>query len=421
VSALALVIVSLAALVYLHWLPQMVIALRGLAPTRPLPRATTISRFAVLVPAHDEEAVIGALLDSLAAQTYPRAAFDVYVSCDRCTDRTAEIAARMGAQVLTVPEGRPTGKTSNLAYAMTAIDLARYDAVAIFDADNLARPDFLERMNDHLAAFPDTPAVQGYLDVKNPSDSWVTAVYALSFWYVNRFWQLARARWGISAVLGGTGEVVRTSLLREIGSDWQSLTDDLELTCHIVLAGRRVGYEPAAISYDEKPTRVAASLTQRERWLRGHVWALRRFAGPLFARLIATRDLRHLDLLAHLAVPGRASVLFTGMFAGYAVAIAALVLSPALPADHPLEQWWPLFALAATVQCLLVLVVAPSFHRGAPTLRYVPAILPYLLYGIVWIPRLLAIPITRRRRAWIRTEHTRALTLDEVQAAERER
>ena len=415
-TILADAVLIVGAAVYAYWLYQTAIALGGLAGPRPLPRSDHAVRFAIVVPAHDEEAVIGPLLESLFAQRYPRDRFDVYVSCDRCTDRTAEIAAHAGARVLTVPPDRTGGKTANLAYALRTIALDRYDAVAVFDADNLARDEFLARMSDHLAAHPEVAAVQGYLDVKNPADTWVTRVYALSFWYVNRFWQLARSRLRLSVILGGTGEVVRTQLLRDRGFDWESLTDDLELTCLIVMGGGRVGWEPLAIAYDEKPTGIQASLRQRERWVRGHYWSLRRFGPRLLARALRTGSPRYLDLLAHLIVPGRAAVLYAGMFTGYAVAILAVLLAPALAADHPLARSAGLFASLATLQCMLVLVVAPSIHAGRLTLGYVRDILSFFLYGLIWIPRLLGIAVAPGSDAWVRTAHTRALTLGDVRA-----
>ena len=106
------------------------------------------------------------------------------------------------------------GKTQNIKFALSRIPLEEYDAIAIFDADNLAHPDFLARMNDYLAAHPEAEAVQGYLDTKNSHDSWLTRAYTLAYCYTNRFWQLARANWGLSATLGGTGLVIRTSCIR---------------------------------------------------------------------------------------------------------------------------------------------------------------------------------------------------------------
>ena len=63
-------------------------------------------RFLVLVPAHNEEAVIADIIDNLEHMEYPRELYDFYILADNCTDRTVEVARRMGANVLEKPQGK---------------------------------------------------------------------------------------------------------------------------------------------------------------------------------------------------------------------------------------------------------------------------------------------------------------------------
>ncbi|MCV5244906.1 glycosyltransferase, partial [Escherichia coli] len=91
---------------------------------------------------------------------------------------TAAVARAHGATVLERHDPQRRGKGWTLRWALGQIGLERYDAVAMLDADNLAHPEFLERMNDYLEAHPEAEAVQGYLDTKNPDDSWVTRAIA---------------------------------------------------------------------------------------------------------------------------------------------------------------------------------------------------------------------------------------------------
>jgi cellulose synthase/poly-beta-1,6-N-acetylglucosamine synthase-like glycosyltransferase len=415
IVALERTIFVLAALLYAYWLYQMTIAVRGLREPDPLPPARKPHRFAVLVPARDEERVIGHLLDSLASQDYPKNAFEIYVACDGCTDATPRISRDKGARVLERDDSGPPGKTANLRWAIGRISLDEYDAVVVFDADNVVHPQFLARMSAQLAARPQAEAFQGYLDAKNPDDSWVTRVYALSFWYANRFWQLARENAGLSVNLGGTAEVLRVSLLRRLGWRWSSLTDDLELTCEIVLAGGRVRYAPDAIAYDEKPLDLGASRAQRARWVQGHYWAFRRYAARLLMMTLQRRDPAALDLLLHLAIPGRAAMSYATMFGGFLVIAARTVLRPMWLRDDPQAWSWLIFPAAAAVQCVLVLIVAPSLHRRQFTLRYLRDAASYLWYGVRWLPTL-ALTMLRRtdQRDWARTEHARAIAISEV-------
>ena len=408
-------LLGFASLLYGYWLYQMAIAARGLRTPAPPPRAPKAHRFAVLVPARNEERVIGHLLDSLADQDYPANAFEVYVACDGCTDATPAIGADKGARVLQRDASGPPGKTANLRWAIGQIGLDEYDAVVVFDADNVVHPQFLARMSDQLAASPRDEAFQGYLDAKNPEDSWVTRVYALSFWYANRFWQLARENAGLSANLGGTGEVLRVSLLRRLGWAWSSLTDDLELTCEIVLAGGRVRYVPNAIAYDEKPLDLRASRAQRARWLRGHYWAFRRYARRLLAVVLRRRDAFALDLLLHLAIPGRAAMSSATMFGGLVIVAARTAIHPNWIRDDAQAWVWWLFPAAALLQSALVLIVAPSLHRRRVTLRYTRDFASYFWYGVRWLPTL-ARSLLRRtgQEEWARTEHGRAVAIGDL-------
>jgi cellulose synthase/poly-beta-1,6-N-acetylglucosamine synthase-like glycosyltransferase len=409
------VLFVIAALLYLYWLYQMTIAVQGFRVPAAPPRASKAHRFAVLVPARNEELVIGNLLDSLALQDYPKDAFHVYVACDGCTDATPTIGQEKGARMLRRDDVGPPGKTANLRWAISQISLDDYDALVVFDADNVVHPKFLARMSDQLAAYPRAEAFQGYLDVKNPDDSWVTRVYALSFWYANRFWQQARQNAGLSVNLGGTGEVIRESLLRRLGWRWSSLTDDLELTCEIVLAGGRVHYVWNAVLYDEKPVDLRASRAQRTRWLHGHYWAFRRYFGRLLAATIRRRKLAALDLALHLAIPGRAAMSSSTMFGGFIVVLARSAIHPGWPNDDPQAWIWWLFPIAAAIQCVLVLIIAPSLHHHRVTLRYLRDLGSFFWYGMRWLPTLVrTVLVPAHQRDWNQTAHARAIPIGDV-------
>ena len=82
-------------------------------------------RFLVLVPAHNEEAVIADIIDNLEHMEYPRELYDFYILADNCTDRTVEVARRMGANVLESHKespDAPTGKPIVLQKALNALD-----------------------------------------------------------------------------------------------------------------------------------------------------------------------------------------------------------------------------------------------------------------------------------------------------------
>ena len=110
------------------------------------------SRFLVLVPAHNEEKVIGDIIENLQRMDYPRELYDFYVIADNCTDGTAQRARSLGAKAIeTLKESpdAPTGNPIALKKALEQLDdyAQRYDLMMIFDADNLIDVDMFREVN----------------------------------------------------------------------------------------------------------------------------------------------------------------------------------------------------------------------------------------------------------------------------------
>ena len=101
--------------------------------------------FAIVVAAHNEEAVIGPLLENLLKLDYPKRLYDIFVVADNCTDKTAIIARNSGAIVHRRFNTEKRGKGYALEWMFHRLFKAerQYDAIAIFDADNLVKENFL--------------------------------------------------------------------------------------------------------------------------------------------------------------------------------------------------------------------------------------------------------------------------------------
>ena len=106
-----------------------VIALFTFKKRKPYPKAAPKTRFLVLIPARNEERVIAHLIDALRKQNYPRELFDIVVTANNCTDRTAEIARAAGVSVFEC-EGRITCKGDVLHQAIERFLPEKYDAFA---------------------------------------------------------------------------------------------------------------------------------------------------------------------------------------------------------------------------------------------------------------------------------------------------
>ena len=404
---------------------QIIVSVRGCWQQGELPAAHRFRRFAVLVPAHNEAAVLAPLLQSLREQDYPRSCYRVFVSCDNCSDNTAEIAIEGGAEALVRTDTSKNGKTWNVRWALTQIPMENYDALAMFDADNLVDRNFLARMNDYMEQHPEAEAVQGVLDVKNPDDNWLTRSYALAYWFTNRFWQLARGLWGLSCTLGGTGLVIREATLRRIGWNLESLTEDLEMSARIILSGSRVHWNDHAVIYDEKPQDIKISTKQRTRWMQGHYWVCWHYGGQALKAFFKTRRLQYLDLFLYLLAPAKACIALITMIAGMAyTVINNSILFPTLKSKAPQTalEWFFFVGMPIVMIfgfCIFCAVVGPSMREKRFTLRYAKDAFAYFWFGITWIPILFkAAFLAKSQAVWVKTEHTRSISLEQVKGKE---
>lgn len=261
------------------------------------------NRFALLIAAHNEEVVIGSLIESMLKLDYPKEMYDIFVIADNCNDDTAKISKSYGVNVCERFNKDKRGKGYALEWMFAKLFKMdkQYDAIAIFDADNLVHKDFLKEINSKLQE--GYKVVQGYIDSKNPNDSWIATAYSIAFWTQNRMFQLARANVGFSNQIGGTGFAIETNTLKKLGWGATCLTEDLEFTCKLVLNGEKVGWAHDAIIYDEKPLKLGQSWTQRKRWMQGFTDVASRYFFKLIKKSIKERKFYVFDCALYVLQP----------------------------------------------------------------------------------------------------------------------
>ncbi|APQ71983.1 glycosyl transferase family 2 [Clostridium botulinum] len=265
---------------------------------------TPKKKFALVVAAHNEEMVIGKIIESLEALDYPKNLYDIFIIADNCTDNTAKIAKTYdGVYVCerNVPDKRGKGYALEWMFSKLFNMDKDYDAIAIFDADNLVSKNFLKEMNYKM--LKGYKVVQGYIDSKNPNDSWITGSYSIAFWTTNRLFQLARTNLGLSNQIGGTGFCMDSKTLKELGWGATCLTEDLEFTCKLVLNGHKVGWAHNARVYDEKPLTLKQSWNQRKRWMQGFADVSSRFFTKLIKKAFKERSFVALDCALYTVQP----------------------------------------------------------------------------------------------------------------------
>ena len=269
-------------IITIFWLYQLLISICSLIKLKDKPLLVNKNhKFMAIIPAHNEEFVVKNLIESLKNQNYPKELLDIYVIADNCTDKTAEIAKEAGAIVYerNHTEGRTKGHALQWFLSKKIEENADYDAFCVFDADNIVDKNFIKNMNKKLCQGEDV--VQGYRDIKNPTDSWISSGYAIFYWMMNRFYHLARYNLGLSPLINGTGFMVRFDVIKPNGWQTYTLTEDIEFSLQRIIAGKKLGWATDAIVYDEQPVGFKQSWSQRSRWTVGHIQCMGRYTKDL--------------------------------------------------------------------------------------------------------------------------------------------
>ena len=288
-------------IITIFWLYQLLVSLCSLVKIKDKPlKVKKDHRFMAIIPAHNEEAVVGNLIESLKKQNYNKDLYDIYVIADNCTDNTAKVAKEAGAIVYKrFDETKKTkGYALNWFLQQKIEENAPYDAFFVFDADNIVHPDFIKNMNKKLCQGEDV--VQGYRDIKNPTDSWITAGYAIFYWTMHRFYHLARYNLGLSPSLNGTGFMVRFDVVKPQGWDTKTLTEDIEFSLKRIIKGKKLGWATDAICYDEQPVGFVQSWSQRSRWTVGHIQCIHEYTKKLAIAAKENKTMMNFDGLLYI-------------------------------------------------------------------------------------------------------------------------
>ncbi len=359
-------------------------SIEGLAPR---------SRLVVLVPAHDEELLIGRTVKSLLAQSYPRDLFRIVVIADNCRDDTAAVAAAAGADAVMArdaPDARGKGRALQWAIDRLLSAEGPPDAIVSVDADTIADADLLLALVERLEA--GAQAVQ--CDYRAFGDgSEASVLREAGFLLYNRVRPAGSDVLGRSAWLVGNGWLVSTDVLRRRPWTAFSSTEDREYSIDLQLAGIRIAFAgAAAVHAPTAPNREAAQ-TQQLRWEGGWASLLRARVPQLLLEAWRRRTAGPLVIAFELAVPP------LGLLA--AAALGGLLLTASLALAGAFSAWMVAPWIVACASVPLYVIVGFIASR-APRSVY-----RALLHAPLFV---LAMPLKLRRMigfrgdTWVRTE-----------------
>ena len=339
-----------------------------LLPKKKYPIVTPKTKFAVLLPARNEENVIGVIIKSLQAQDYPKELYDIIVIPNNCTDDTEGAALRAGAKVLHCTA--PVSTKGEVLHQILGVLKGQYDGYIVFDADNVVDAQFLARMNDAVCA--GAKVAKSRQCALNPYDNWVAGGYDLYFQSLHLLHSKARMWFPLSAKLIGTGFMVTDELLNKMGGwNTKTLTEDIEFAVQSALKGERVWYVPDALTLDEEPISFAVSMRQRRRWSAGVQSVANRYSAKL---LFSVPSWLRLDLLFHI------NMIYAQLIALIPVVYGAVKMHP-LSAAYTLAYSLLSFAAGGIVMGLFL-----SLTCRRSVKKQWKAILMYPVYLASWYP-----------------------------------
>lgn len=240
------------------------------------------NRFLFVIPAHNEERLIGQTIQSIQRSTYPSHLYEIITVADNCTDQTAEIARSLGSKTYERFNQNERGKGYALQWLLSQIwdEVLPHDGLIFIDADTQISPNLLTVADQRFKAGQE--AIQVYYSVLNAEGSWSAALRYAALAVLHYLRPLGRGMLGGSAGLKGNGMIFSSEIARN--HEWtSSLTEDIEFHMDLILDGQRVYFAPDAIVSAEMPDSLEGSETQNERWEQGRQEMAKKYA-PLLLR-----------------------------------------------------------------------------------------------------------------------------------------
>ena len=312
-----------------------------LAHFLPAARSSSIgsqdTRFAIVIPAHNEEMLLPRLLESVRSQEYPPDRFDAIVVADNCSDRTAEIAGQCGGIVMARFDEVRHGKGYALQWALGRLDMDRYDAILVVDADCFISSNALMSLDGSMQS---EEVVQCYSGVGNPDESWFTRLLDVSRTINNDIYSPAKRRLGLSVQLIGTGMCFATRTLRLFGWDAFTIGEDCEYYANLVRRGGTIGYNRDAKVYHQESSSLKQATSQRMRWSSGRFTVVWKHGFRLIWQGLAERNIVKFDAGLTLILPNPSLGMNLSL-----VCLATVLLMPS-GMQSAMVAWFGLLALA---------------------------------------------------------------------------
>lgn len=346
----------------------------------PAPRIRPVGHLTVVVPAHNEELLIGRCVTSLRASGMDSAR--VLVVAHNCTDETAARARAAGADVLVYTDFEAKGKGRALQFGLKAALDDGAEAIAIVDADSTVSINFIPMMYQALSEGNDV--LQCRYEMKSVSDKANSGLASLAFRGFTFIRPMGRDRLGLSAGILGNGFAMTAATLRQVPYEAFSVVEDLEYHLHLIIAGKRVRFIEYAVVSAELPVSRSGEASQRSRWEGGRIRVARMWFLPILKQILQGRVAMIEPLLDLTGLP-------------LAFGVSGLIAAALVPV-HAVRMYGLISLSIVIVHVLMAAWAGPHFLRSLRLLAMAPF---YILWKFRLLPKLLR--TSQAEAAWIRT------------------
>ena len=259
-------------------------------------------RYGIIISCKNEENVIGRLIQSIREADYPQEKLDIFVIAHNCSDKTAEVAERLGAKVIVDNNKEENTLGQAYHYAFPRIEnRLEYDGFIFFNADNLLRRDYFQKINDAFLYYDRKATITSFRSALNMGQGALPATYGLYFGIDMMLAFQGRETCGVNSRVTGCGFLIPSHKVKD-GWDYCSITEDLEYGADASLHGEEIHFCHDAVFYDEQPTKFKTMWHQRLRWSKGTHVITKRFFLPLLKALFAKKSKRRMSIYVYLTL-----------------------------------------------------------------------------------------------------------------------
>jgi len=259
------------------------------------------AKSAVLIPAHNEEDVIAATLDSILPQL--SLGDEVVVVADNCSDSTIEIAKKYDVTVLERIDKERRGKGYALDFALNYVKGKDFDVILMVDADCILAPGCRDSLVEEalVASRPIQCLYLMHASTNTPSISQKVSEFA---WIIkNKLRPLGLLRLGGPCHLMGTGMAFPAKMLDETELATGCIVEDMKLGLDLAVAGSPPKFLPSALVWSRFPESDSLGEGQKSRWIHGHIEMMLTYTPTLLKEFIKKRDINLLLICLELLIP----------------------------------------------------------------------------------------------------------------------